>query len=129
MGFRLFISKTPEGYSNGVGFRKFYGYCDYEYAKDSFEYLYSVCGDEIKDSLNPFTYDSIEDTYDVITCFPCTDRYKLTAEQFRIFINKYIAGMQWWYNDKGTKETLTLYSFGELPDLYADECDKYIDWG
>lgn len=126
MGFRLYITKSPEDYK--IGFRKFYGYCDYKYAKDSFEYLYSICGDQIKDSLTN-TYDSIEDTYDVITCFPYTDRYKLTADQFRIFISKYISGMQWWYNDKGTKETLTLCSFGELPDLYADECDKYIDWG
>ena len=128
MGFRLYISKTPEGYSNGMEFRKFYGYCDYKYAKDSFEYLYSVCGDQIKDSLTN-TYDSIEDTYDVITCFPYTARYKLTAEQFRIFISKYIAGMQWWYNDKGTKEKLTLHSFDDLFSLYTDECDKYIDWG
>lgn len=128
MGFRLYISKSPGDYKNRVEFRKFYGYCDYKYAKDSFEYLYSICGDEIKDHF-ALTYDSIEDTYELITSFPNTSTYHLTADQFRIFISKYIAGMQWWYNDKGAKETLTLYSFDELPDLYADECDKYIDWG
>lgn len=128
MGFRLYISKSPKDYKNGIEFRKFYGYCDYKYAKDSFEYLYSVCGDEIKDYYM-LTYDSIEDTYDIITCLPYTGQYHLTAEQFRIFINKYIAGMQWWYNDKGTKEQLTLHSFDKLPDMYTDECDKYIDWG
>jgi hypothetical protein len=128
MGFRLYISETPKDYKNILEFRKFYGYCDYKYAKDSFEYLYSICGDEIDDSLF-FPSDNVEDTYGVFVCGPNTDRYKLTAEQFRIFISKYIAGMQWWYNDKGNTEKLTLYSFGELPDLYADEYDKYIDWG
>ena len=127
MGFRLTIS-TSADCDNAMAFGKFYGYCDYKYAEDSFRYLYSICCNEIDESLTN-SYDSVEDTYDTFTCFPCTDRYKLTADQFRIFISKYIAGMQWWYNDKGTKETLTLYSFGELPDLYADECDKYVEWG
>lgn len=128
MGFRLYITKTPKDYKNSLEFRKFYGYCDYKYAKDSFEYLYSICGDELKEYY-ALTYDSIEDTYDIITCMPYTATYHLTAEQFRIFISKYIAGMQWWYKDKGTKEKLTLHSFDDLFSLYTDECDKYIDWG
>ena len=133
MGFRLYASKNPVGYSNAIEFRKFYGYCNYKYAKDSFEYLYSICSDEIKENLE-FTFDDLEDTYDLFTCDSITDRYKLTAEQFRIFISKYIAGMQWWYNDEGVKEKLTLHSFGDarsvsLFSLYTDKCDKYILWG
>ena len=128
MGFRLTISKTLKGYIDYMEFRKFYGYCEYKYAKDSFKYLYSICGDEIKEGFL-FSHDDMEDTYGVFVCGPNTDKYKLTADQFRIFIDKYIAGMQWWYNDKGNTEKLTLYSFGELPDLYTDECDKYIEWG
>lgn len=132
MGFRLYISKTPKGYDYGVEFRKFYGYCDYKYAKNSFEYLYSICGDEINGN-SMFTFDDLEDTYDLFTCAQCTDRYKLTAEQFRIFISKYIAGMQWWYNDEGNIEKLTLHSFDymnsvSLLSLYTDKCDKYINW-
>ena len=128
MGFRLYITETPKDYKSSLEFRKFYGYCDYKYAKDSFEYLYSICGDELKDYY-ALTYESIEDMYDIIACLPYTGKYHLTADQFRIFISKYIAGMQWWYKDKGNTEKLTLYSFDELPDLYADECDKYIEWG
>lgn len=122
MGFRLYISKSPKDYKNSLEFRKFYGYCDYKYAKDSFEYLHSIFGDELVGY-------NVEDKYDFLTCVPQTGTYKLTADQFRIFISKYIAGMQWWYKDEGKKETLTLSSFDGLPDLYADECDKYIDWG
>ena len=134
MGFRLYASKNPVGYSEAVEFRKFYGYCNYKYAKDSFEYLYSICSDEINENLVYTFDDDLEDTYDIFTCAQTTDRYELTAEQFRIFISKYIAGMQWWYNDKGNTEKLTLHSFDNMNSvslfsLYTDECNKYIDWG
>lgn len=134
MGFRLYISKSPKDYKNRLEFRKFYGYCDYKYAKDSFEYLYSIFGNELVGLDAADNCLSCEDKYDFLTCVPYTGIYKLTADQFRIFISKYIAGMQWWYNDKGTKEKLTLHSFDDMDSvslfsLYTDECDKYIDWG
>ena len=133
MGFRLYASKTPGDYSEAVEFRKFYGYCNYKYAEDSFRYLYSICSDKIDENLG-FPFDDLEDTYDLFICGQYTDRYKLTAEQFRIFISKYITGMQWRYKDKGNTEKLTLHSFDDtdsvsLFSLYTDECDKYIDWG